>query len=92
MPMFEGLKIPANSMTIVEYLNALATFDLIPTDEIDELIYYWPEAEPFTTNFEMAGVESVYLLSNIGFAMYLIYLHVLMILLHALLHRLRNTN
>ena len=90
MPMFEGLKIPANSMTIVEYLIKLATFDLIDTSFIDELLYYWPEADPFTTNFEMAGIESVLLLANIGFSMYLIYMHILIVLVHACVHKLKH--
>ena len=31
MPMFEGVKFPANSMQVVSYLIKLATFNLIPT-------------------------------------------------------------
>ena len=56
MPMFDGLKIPANAMTIVEHLIDLATFDVFPTDTLDEIFYYWPDIEPFSVNFEMAGV------------------------------------
>ena len=70
----------------------LATFDLIPTEVIDEEKYYWPEADPFNTNFEMAGVESELLLANIGFVLYMIYVHCLMILIHACLHRLKSCN
>ena len=67
MPMFDGLLIPANAMTVVEKMIDLATFDLIPTDAIDDLIYEWPDIPAFSTNFEMAGVESVHLLAEIGF-------------------------
>ena len=68
----------------------LATFDIIPTDALDEAIYYWPEADPFTVNFEMAGVESTLLLANIGFAIYLIYIHILAMTIHLCIHMLRS--
>ena len=53
-------------------------------------MYYWPEEDPFNTNFEMAGVESKLLLANIGFVLYMIYGHCLIILIHACLHRLKS--
>ena len=79
-------------MLVVEYMVQLATFDLIPTEAIDEAQFYWPEADPFNTNFEMAGVESELLLANIGFVLYIIYAHCLVILIHACLHRLKSSN
>ena len=50
----------------------LATFNLIPTESIDEEIYDWPDEDPYSLNFESTGVESKLFLANIGFAMYLI--------------------
>ena len=50
--MFQGLKIPANSMSVVDELMDLSSFDLVSTDYLDELIYYWPEIGPFSVNFE----------------------------------------
>ena len=40
----------------------------------------------------MSGVSSVFLLAEFGFAMYLIYLNLLTMLIHALLHSWRNTS
>ena len=56
MPMLQGLKFPANSMTIVGQMIKLATFDLIPTEIIDAELYYWPEEDPFSINFEIYQV------------------------------------
>ena len=92
MPMYSGLKFPANSMLIIEYLINLASFNLIPTEAIDSVLYYWPEADPFNTNFEMAGIGSELLLSNIGFAIYLVYLHCLAAVIHAILFKKRSNN
>ena len=36
MPMLEKLKFPANAMLITKELIKVASFDLIPTDIIDE--------------------------------------------------------
>ena len=75
-------------MTILEKMINLATFDIIPTDALDDAIYYWPEADPFTVNFEIAGVESTLLLANIVFAIYLIYIHILAMTIHLCIHKL----
>ena len=92
LPMLEGLKFPANAIMVIEFMIQLATFDLIPTSSIDAEIFYWPETDPFSVNFEMAGTETVFLLANIGFALYMIYYHMLIALVHACLHKLRRSS
>ena len=92
LPMLEGLKFPANAMQVIEFMVQLATFDLVPTTYIDEQMFYWPESDPFSVNFEMAGTETVFLLANIGFAMYMIFFHILIALVHACLHLLRKSS
>ena len=52
MPMYEKLKFPANSMLITKEMIKIATFDLLPTDKIDEMLWYFPEEEPLSVNFE----------------------------------------
>ena len=64
--MIEKLKFPANTMVFVEYIVGIATFDLYPTDYIDEKLYYLPEMYPFNINFEVIGIETTLLLTNIG--------------------------
>ena len=66
------LKFPANAMIVVEEMVKLATFDLIPTESIDEEMYDWPDEAPYSVSFESAGVESKFFLANIGFALYLV--------------------
>ena len=77
--MFSGLKFPANAMLVIKFMISVATFDLVPTGAIDDLIYYWPESDAFSVNLEMAGVESVFFLANI-----------LAMLVHAGIFRFRN--
>ena len=91
LPMFEGLKFPANATMVIEYLIKVATFDLVPTDLIDGEMFYWPETGPYSVNFEMAGTESLYFFANIGFVLYMIYYHVSIALVHACIHKIRNS-
>ena len=58
MPMFEKLKFPASAMMITKELIDIATFNLIPTEKLDDLLWYFPEAEAFTPSFEMVGIEA----------------------------------
>ena len=77
-------------MMMIESLIGVANFELLPTEIIDEEIYYWPESEPFSVNFEMSGTESIFFLANIGFVMYLIYYHMFIAIVHACIHKIRN--
>ena len=59
MPLYENLKIPASAMIITKGFIHVATFDLIPTDWLTDLIWdYFPEEDPFSQNFEIVGYES----------------------------------
>ena len=58
MPMYEKLKFPANAMIITKEMIKIATFDLIPTEDFDKMLWYFPEAEAFSVNFEAAGIDS----------------------------------
>ena len=56
--MFEQLKFPANSMMVTKELIKIATFDLIPTEQFDDMLWYFPEGEAFSVSFEAAGIDS----------------------------------
>ena len=68
-----------------------STFDLIPTDFLDEMIWYFPDVDAYSLNFEMVGVESTLLLSNIGFTKWVIGLNVSLVLIHIIVYPVRNT-
>ena len=76
---------PANSMMVTKLLIIIATFELISTEYLDELIWYFPEGDAFNLNFEMVGVESTLMLQNIGNKFWMIGLHILLVLMHAVL-------
>ena len=60
MPMFDKLKFPANSMSTTREMYKIASFDLIPTDWLSDMLWtYWPEEEPYSLNFASMGYESM---------------------------------
>ena len=91
IPILEDLKMPANTMMVTKQLIKFATFDIIPTVYIDKMIWYFPDGEAFNLNFEMVNVESTLLLENIGFILWMIGLHILLILMHSLLYPIKNS-
>ena len=58
MPLYQKLKFPASAMIIIKELIKIATFDLIPTDELNETLWYFPEDEAFSASFDTVGIES----------------------------------
>lgn len=63
----------------------VASFDLIDTEELDAMIWYFPEEEPLSSEFETAGMESTLFLQNIGFMLYLVLLNILIVISHLFL-------
>ena len=72
-------------MIVVQQMITIATFDVIPTEYLEDEVYYFPDLDPYSVNFEMAGIESTFLLSNIGFILWMIIINILFILIHAVL-------
>ena len=71
IPLMKYIKFPGNSMIYMSYIIEIATFDLFPTEWIEERLYYLPEKEAFNINFESAGIESTFLVLNIGSAIWI---------------------
>ena len=66
---------------IFKYLVPIATFDLIDTESLDELLYYFPEEDPFNAKFGFLGFDSSYLAANLGFMLYVIEVHFILLLI-----------
>jgi len=57
---------------------------------IDEMIYYFPEADAFSPNFEMVSIESTFLLANLQFTTWVILFYVLLILASMILYMFKD--
>lgn len=90
--MMGELKIPANAMEAIANLVEIATFDVIPVSSLEEEIYYFPEADPFTVNFEMVGTESTLFLANIGLPLWMLVAMPFLAFLSACVSRISTSN
>ena len=66
MPLMKNIKFPANASLFISFLVEIVNLDLIPTEWLEDLIYYLPEETPFNINFEASGIESNLFISNTG--------------------------
>ena len=84
MPLYEKLSFPASAMLLTKEFIKIASFDLIPTEWLNDLIWYFPDENSFSLNFETLGIESKLLLQNIGLILYLILANILYAILYLL--------
>ena len=78
-------------MTITKEMIDIASFDLLPTDWMSDILWdYFPESEPFSINFETAGIEAKLFLENVGLAFYIVLASIILGLLHFILRPFRN--
>ena len=81
MPLMKNVQFPANSMIFTSSLMDIVNMDLIPTEILEDLVYYLPEPVPFNINFAANGMESTLLISNIGSNLLMIMLYILVALI-----------
>ena len=47
----EGVKVPANVMLINKVFLEIASFEVIPSENINDELFYFPEEDPYSLNF-----------------------------------------
>ena len=77
----KNIKFPANSLVFNEFLFEIVNLDLVPTESLEELIYKVRESDPFNINFEACGIETNLFISNVGFAIWSLFLYIFYALL-----------
>ena len=75
------MKIPANAEDFNAAMITIANFEVLPSDDINEQIFYVPEieAQPYNENFAVAEYNSVHAVYNLGSIFYILVVHVLLI-------------
>ena len=80
MPLF-WIKFPANANTLILFLIDIATFDIFPSDKMNSGVIVLPESEPYNINFQAAGIDGVYAITNIGTMLYIIVFYIALIII-----------
>ena len=60
MPLYEDLKFPASAMMITKKLINIATFDLLETEWLNDLVWFFPDDVAFSANFDTVGINSTH--------------------------------
>ena len=47
----EGVKVPANVMLINKVFLEISSFEVVPSGDINEELFYFPEEDPYSLKF-----------------------------------------
>lgn len=61
-------------------LIEICSFKVLPTDEINEILFFFPDVEPFNLNFQEMGITSIFALPNLGSTLYILAFYVVLII------------
>ena len=76
MPLF-NIKIPANAGMFTKQIMRIAAFDIVEIGGfLDDVLSLEP-TQPLNENFEAVGLESIYLLNNMGTVAFLFFFWIL---------------
>ena len=59
---------------------------MIPSGDINDGLFYFPEEDPYSLNFQECGIESSLFLLNMGFPLYILLGHACLIVLYLILY------
>ena len=81
----EGIKFPANAMLINKAFIEIANFEVIPSGEINDQLFYFPEVDPYSLNFEECGIDSLFFLPLMGLPLYIMLVHIALSIVYLVL-------
>ena len=84
MSLFQ-IKSPGNVSAFNMFFSEIASIDLIVTEEFTAKLFYFPEFDSVSVNFQNAGFSNPLIIPSLGFLFYLILLHIAMVAVHLLL-------
>ena len=81
----EIIKFPANVRQINTKIIEIANFEVIPSEEINNKLFYFPEEDAFSLNFSECGIESQFFLLIMGLPLYIMLGHFALLVLYIFL-------
>ena len=74
------MKFPANASVFNAFLIDIATFEVLPSEDINRELYVLPEAEPYNINFQQSRIDSIYAIPNVGTILYILIVYAILII------------
>ena len=84
LPLFD-LKSPGNVNAFNEYFAEIASFKIIDVTGITADIFYFPEMDSLSLNFQNAGYDTTLIIPSLGNLLYILFLHFCLAVVHLLL-------
>ena len=78
MPLF-WVKFPANANSMNNHLITIANFEVLPSTQMANELYVFPETKPFNINFQQATITGMYAVPNLGTVFYVILIFSLLV-------------
>ena len=85
MPLFK-VKSPGNVNAFNEFFTDTANFEVQEFDSVSNDLFYIPEEDPVSVNFQNAGHESYMMITNLGLKFYMMLAWIGIIVIHFLLY------
>ena len=85
MPLFK-VKSPGNVNAFNEFFTDTANFEVKEINAVSNGLFYIPEEDPVSLNFQNAGHESYMAITNLGLKFYMMLAWLAMIVIHFLLY------
>lgn len=87
-----NLQFPANAFLMYDVMISVATFDLLPTDDMFPTMFKLPfdEDEPFNAKFDRMDIGSRFMVMNMGTMFILFSIYLLMFIVYPCVRFLRN--
>lgn len=80
LPLF-WVKFPANASTFTAFLLDIATFDMVPSEEINGEVFVLPDDEPYNVNFQQSKIDSKYAIMILGTILYILFIYLLLVVI-----------
>ena len=70
MPFF-NVKTPGNVNAFNEFMSEIGSFNIIDTEVVDSLLFYFPEMDSISLNFQDAGFMHNFMIPGLGALLYM---------------------
>ena len=70
MPFFD-VKTPGNVNAFNEFMSEIGSFNLFDTSFVDSLLFYFPEMDSISLNFQDAGFMNNFMIPGLGTLLYM---------------------
>lgn len=89
MPLL-NITFPQNAATFYKFINEISSFNLIPTEKLDNMIFNFTDPDMEDPNFLSMGMTKYNVIQNLGSTFYYLFCYLLLVVLVYILKVFKN--